>query len=579
MSSTAYDYHQLDSINQNLICCLCHSPFINPAQTPCSHVFCSSCITQAISHSPTCPVDRRDLTLADLKEAPVVIRNMVDELLVKCSCSELVQRQDFVSHKKSVCGFLLVLCGCEVKLLRKDMEAHLETCEHRMTECELCEGKMKVMEVELHIFTCPSTPTSCRHCSRPIPRSLIVEHAGACLLAPASCHQASNGCSWKGQRSLLPTHLETCPFDVLRSFFAINDARLTAESAMRRETDLKVAQLQEDVGTLTRELEGTKKQLEEAKEEVASLKNSLLTSLGPYAVSPSPSSPSPAAADFFLQPQSQPPTSFSSTLRLPFVRRRSLPSSHYLTFDPTIPPSDDPQSIRPLPSVLSAAPPQRMRPLPTPAQSPPGPIPGQQQTFFDLHRLPPQNAQFLRDALPPSPTGSPRSQQHQQSLSSTTEEGSPTRRPTRPPAAPIEANFLALVDTISDVVRAMDSLERKSDLMLTAETLRLMEEIGALRSITHSLRMQLHHITMNLTPSPSSTTTSTATSSRRMSASPGRSPGTESSDRDRPDPPSQTETVVSMAYSSRGGRGPQATVPYTEVITRRTSSSDASYRL
>lgn len=263
---------------------------------------------------------------------------------------------------------------------------------------------------------------------------------------------------------------------------------------MRRETDLKVAQLQEDVGTLTRELEGTKKQLEEAKEvsrrvlsllldfvsltrflldtpsqEVASLKNSLLTSLGPYAVSPSPSSPSPAAADFFLQPQSQPPTSFSSTLRLPFVRRRSLPSSHYLTFDPTIPPSDDPQSIRPLPSVLSAAPPQRMRPLPTPAQSPPGPIPGQQQTFFDLHRLPPQNAQFLRDALPPSPTGSPRSQQHQQSLSSTTEEGSPTRRPTRPPAAPIEANFLALVDTISDVVRAMDSLERKSDLMLTAE--------------------------------------------------------------------------------------------------------------
>lgn len=86
------------------------------------------------------------------------------------------------------------------------------------------------------------------------------------LLAPAPCSQASNGCPWKDQRSLLSKHLETCPFEAIKSFFVLNDARVSAESAMRREADIKVEQLQDDVVSLRRDLDGTKKQLEDARQ-------------------------------------------------------------------------------------------------------------------------------------------------------------------------------------------------------------------------------------------------------------------------------------------------------------------------
>ncbi|KAJ8468639.1 hypothetical protein ONZ51_g9517 [Trametes cubensis] len=54
------------------------------ANLTCYHTFCYDCISQAIAINSHCPIDRTPLSIQDLSPADPVIRNLVDELLVKC---------------------------------------------------------------------------------------------------------------------------------------------------------------------------------------------------------------------------------------------------------------------------------------------------------------------------------------------------------------------------------------------------------------------------------------------------------------------------------------------------------------
>lgn len=81
-----------------------------------------------------------------------------------------------------------------------------------------------------------------------------------------SCPQASNGCAWSGERSQLSTHVGTCPFEAIKAFFVIQSAKLLAESAMRMENEGKVDELQSEVGSVRRELNATKRKLDDARQ-------------------------------------------------------------------------------------------------------------------------------------------------------------------------------------------------------------------------------------------------------------------------------------------------------------------------
>ncbi|KAH9892901.1 hypothetical protein C8Q73DRAFT_76813 [Cubamyces lactineus] len=126
-------YTYVDTPNANLVCCICRAPFVEPCTTQtCYHTFCYDCISQAIAINSHCPIDRTPLSIQDLTPADPVIRNLVDELLVKCpheplGCSYTCQRLLMPIHLRDTCQYVQVDCpksGCNQRLLRKDVADH-----------------------------------------------------------------------------------------------------------------------------------------------------------------------------------------------------------------------------------------------------------------------------------------------------------------------------------------------------------------------------------------------------------------------------------------------------------------------
>ncbi|KAK2463186.1 hypothetical protein APHAL10511_004841 [Amanita phalloides] len=69
-------------------CPICYSPFNEPRITSCSHMYCLSCIQEAISRHQGCPMDRRPLGMSDLHkplppteftQLPVTVNDVYDE--------------------------------------------------------------------------------------------------------------------------------------------------------------------------------------------------------------------------------------------------------------------------------------------------------------------------------------------------------------------------------------------------------------------------------------------------------------------------------------------------------------------
>ncbi|KAJ3921169.1 hypothetical protein F5877DRAFT_36555 [Lentinula edodes] len=217
----------VDAPNQNLVCCICRMPFVDPCTNQtCSHTFCRPCIIQSLAHSPQCPIDRSFLRVEDIHSADPIIRSLVDELVVKCSnepagCSYTCQRQLLESHIKNDCLYALVSCpadGCAE-------EMHRSTCLKRFYRCEDCETEQACSSRAAHAFCC---------------------HA-----AQVRCPQEHHGCPWEGRRKDVSSHTTTCSYEAIKGFFAIQDAQkatLVNENTLLKqkvetlESQLRVAQ-------------------------------------------------------------------------------------------------------------------------------------------------------------------------------------------------------------------------------------------------------------------------------------------------------------------------------------------------
>ncbi|KLO20367.1 hypothetical protein SCHPADRAFT_897662 [Schizopora paradoxa] len=60
--------HLAQAIEDNEECPICFGVINEPRITTCSHIFCLPCITEVIARDPKCPMDRRQITMADLVE-------------------------------------------------------------------------------------------------------------------------------------------------------------------------------------------------------------------------------------------------------------------------------------------------------------------------------------------------------------------------------------------------------------------------------------------------------------------------------------------------------------------------------
>ncbi|KAF8307008.1 hypothetical protein DL93DRAFT_2150429 [Clavulina sp. PMI_390] len=449
------------NVNVNLICCICCMPFTNPTTTTtCNHTFCKDCITAALTFNAECPVDRRALSEPDLVPAGTIVRNLVDELVVKCpnstyGCTHTCQRQLLGNHLSSECLFISSQCeevGCQEIVLRGDAEKHAQTCPHRIVACEACSASVKFKDLEYHESQCPAADVTCSHCNDLMPRSQYKAHLDTCPDVRLPCAQSTFGCPWSGRRATLDEHSKSCPYESIKGFFAINNARLSSLEKENSSLRHQITRLENNLASALREVDNAKH------------------SLGPW----------------YRRPTDPEVTTPLPRQERPTRRRLSVPLT-----TASFPRESDDSEAGDSDGYFSPT-------LGSPSTSAAGPsVP---------HPTSPD--QYLIH-LPNNPN---------QSINATSyvdEFGIPTQFPMGPNAAgaasyPQAQSRVAPIDlatslegclnslraSVVTIASSVDSLERRQDLSLATEKLRMREDVASLRAIVHGLRMQVHSMMM-----------------------------------------------------------------------------------
>ena len=113
------------------------------------HCFCSGCITKHLKNAKRCPTCADELTVETLIEAPRMIKDILNELNIRCvynerGCHEIIQLQHLERHE-ATCGFTPAVCtnqGCGTTVNKRDLIHHeSEVCESRKLKCHSC-GEM-----------------------------------------------------------------------------------------------------------------------------------------------------------------------------------------------------------------------------------------------------------------------------------------------------------------------------------------------------------------------------------------------------------------------------------------------------
>ncbi|KUJ23125.1 uncharacterized protein LY89DRAFT_713648 [Mollisia scopiformis] len=226
---SALDY--LSHVDQNLMCSICRMAFYKPVMARrCLHLFCRSCLDQAIKHNgAVCPIDRRSLELppdvssenvaGSFVKAPHAIRNQVDALIVQCpACLDQVVRSEVESHLANECPEALMSCpgknnveNCQYQILRKDLTAR---CLHYIGRCDDCGEKVLMIDMRLHKrYDCKERMTSCALCGTEYNKFDAQDHHDECPEIEASCKWVDFGCTHRMvKRSSLQSHEDNCNF-------------------------------------------------------------------------------------------------------------------------------------------------------------------------------------------------------------------------------------------------------------------------------------------------------------------------------------------------------------------------------
>ena len=108
-----YDLNRFKcKIYDEVICCICFGVLESPYEiVECGHLFCETCIKRWIASpmyaSPTCPIDRNEISPEEVRPAPEFIQQYINQLKVSC---------DFASD------------GCIVSVSLCDLNRHRARC-------------------------------------------------------------------------------------------------------------------------------------------------------------------------------------------------------------------------------------------------------------------------------------------------------------------------------------------------------------------------------------------------------------------------------------------------------------------
>ena len=138
------------TLNRNFICLICFNVLKDPVLCPRNqHCFCRGCITKHLENAKRCPTCADELTVETLIEAPRMIKDILNELNIRClynerGCQEILQLQHIDQHE-ATCGFTPAICtnqGCGVTVNKRDLIHHeSDVCEFQKLKCHSC-GEM-----------------------------------------------------------------------------------------------------------------------------------------------------------------------------------------------------------------------------------------------------------------------------------------------------------------------------------------------------------------------------------------------------------------------------------------------------
>ena len=239
------DFRSLEyvsSYDHNLMCAICHCPFVHPVKLECEHVFCQRCVNQAMRHqhhsSRSCPSCRRRIDQASITPVPRILDQILDELLVKCplqpeGCLETMPRCRVQDHILKYCPYSEVDCPseeCLLTLRRKDADKRL--CLHQAVECDDCKQSMLKRDLESHrSHQCEPGRTACPNCKEQVYVCDLESHIERCPDSIFPCTAAEYGCDFVGKRATLDNHLKDCALTKLMPFLKMQNARLEAQEA------------------------------------------------------------------------------------------------------------------------------------------------------------------------------------------------------------------------------------------------------------------------------------------------------------------------------------------------------------
>ena len=257
------DLRSLDYVtpfDHNLMCAICHCPFITPVKLDCDHVFCQECVNRAMMHqereSKTCPTCRTKIRQGVVTPVIKIVTRMLDGLLAKCvfheeGCTEVVARGEMQGHIDRYCNYSRVHCplvDCDLKVRRRDTD---KGCLHQIVDCDDCYQSMMEQDLELHQTKhCKRRMALCPDCKADVLRYKLEEHIEECPEAIFPCNAAPYGCEFIAKRTALDEHRITCPLAKLVPFLEIQNERLEAHASALKTLQQKNSLLQTSLSSI-----------------------------------------------------------------------------------------------------------------------------------------------------------------------------------------------------------------------------------------------------------------------------------------------------------------------------------------
>lgn len=167
---------------------------------PCQHAFCRACLLPALdaaTESCHCPYCRTQLGPARYRDAPPLLHAMVDSLRVRCpeeGCDYECERQHLLAHQQQHAPWISSLV------------------------CAYCTADMSTDEWDAHQDVCTAMPVAC-----------------------------TDGCDWRGARSLLDAHRTQCAYVKLAPYLREQAAKWEAAERENEALKQRVDQMERDL--------------------------------------------------------------------------------------------------------------------------------------------------------------------------------------------------------------------------------------------------------------------------------------------------------------------------------------------